>query len=296
MTTTRISPLLDLTDYPSSDGEPMTESDPTRDYLIYAVEALSIYFGSRRNVYVSGNLFIYYIEGDTQASVSPDVFVVFGVSKRQRKSYKIWQEGGKAPNFILEITSKSTKQKDQEVKPKLYAQLGVEEYFQYDPTGDYLQPQLQGSRLVNSVYEPIPVTDKVDGRSMYSEVLGLELRVQASPLQLLVGDDFNPRNLRKQLRFYDIKTGAKLLSHKESEQAREQAEQEIKEIEQSLSLSEQAREQAELERQQAQQSLEQLEQARKDSVSRLLALGLAPEQIAEALGITLQAVLDAIET
>ncbi|MBD2459839.1 hypothetical protein H6G89_02170 [Oscillatoria sp. FACHB-1407] len=43
-------PLTFVT-YPDSDGEPMTESDPTRDYLIYAVEALDIYFRSRRQGY-----------------------------------------------------------------------------------------------------------------------------------------------------------------------------------------------------------------------------------------------------
>ena len=73
--------------YPESDGQPMTESDPTRDYLIYAVEVLRQYFQSRQQVYVSGNLFIYYREGDPKAVVSPDVLVIFGVSKRQRRSY-----------------------------------------------------------------------------------------------------------------------------------------------------------------------------------------------------------------
>ena len=72
--------------YPESDGQPMTESDPTRDYLIYAVEVLRQYFQSRQQVYVSGNLFIYYREGDPKAVVSPDVLVIFGVSKRQRRS------------------------------------------------------------------------------------------------------------------------------------------------------------------------------------------------------------------
>jgi Uma2 family endonuclease len=70
----------------------MTESDATREYLIYAVEVLRLHFESRRQVYVSGNLFIYYEEGNPKAVVSPDVFVVFGVSPRFRRSYKTWQE------------------------------------------------------------------------------------------------------------------------------------------------------------------------------------------------------------
>ncbi len=72
--------------YPDGDGQPMTESDATRDYLIYAVEVLRLHFESRRQVYVSGNLCIYYEEGNSKAVVSPDVFVIFGVSSRPRRS------------------------------------------------------------------------------------------------------------------------------------------------------------------------------------------------------------------
>ena len=114
----------------------MTESDATRLCLIYCVEALQLFFRGRSQVYVSGKLFVYYQEGQPSKSVSPDVFVVFGVSNRKRRSYKTWQEGGKLPSFILEITSLSTKKQDEESKPLLYASLGVPEYFQYDPTGD----------------------------------------------------------------------------------------------------------------------------------------------------------------
>ena len=46
--------------YPDSDGLPMAESDFQRDPLIYAVEALKMHFRNRQDVYVSGNLFLYY--------------------------------------------------------------------------------------------------------------------------------------------------------------------------------------------------------------------------------------------
>ena len=76
-------------DYPDTDGLPMAESDFQRKPLTYAVEALDIYFQDRTDVYVSGNLFLYYREGDPQAVVAPDVFVVFGAVKRDRPSYKL---------------------------------------------------------------------------------------------------------------------------------------------------------------------------------------------------------------
>ena len=194
----------------------MAESDPARDYLIYSVEALDIYFQNRADVYVSGNLFIYYKKGVPSAVVAPDVFVVIGVAKKKRMSYKVWEEDNKVPNFILEITSLTTQENDEAEKPHKYAHLGVQEYFQYDPTGDYLEPQLKGSRLVEKNYQPIPRGFLADGVvSIHSEVLGLDLR-------LIAGE----------LRFYDPQTGQRLLSHKEAEQARAEAEQARAEAEQ----------------------------------------------------------------
>ncbi|MFZ0546376.1 MAG: Uma2 family endonuclease [Candidatus Promineifilaceae bacterium] len=195
----------------------MAESDFQRKPLTYAVEALSTYFQNRPNVYVSGNLFIYYEEGNPQANVAPDVFVVFGVEKRDRPSYFLWQEG-KAPDFVLEITSKSTVSVDQGSKRGLYAYLGVQEYFQYDPVGDYLRPALKGLRLTGENYLPITETIKPDGTLILtSQVLGLELRLT-----------------NEGLRFYNPESGKKLLNLQESEKALQEAEARIAELEAAL--------------------------------------------------------------
>ena len=172
-------------EYPSSDGEPMAESDITRDYMTYGVEALKLHFHKRWDVYVSANSFVYYEEGNKLAVVAPDIYVVFGVKKSQRDNYKIWKEAGIAPQFVLEITSKTTQDIDQETKPETYRSLGVKEYFQYDPSGDYLNPILQGVRLVNNRYEQIPI-NKIffDTLWLYSEVLGLELHIISGELRL----------------------------------------------------------------------------------------------------------------
>ena len=208
--------------YPETDGLPMSESDATRDYLLYCVAVLENYFQSRRGVYVSGNLFIYYEEGDPKKVVSPDVFVVFGVNQRKRKSYKTWQEDHRVPQFILEVTSYSTRKQDEVAKPELYARLGVQEYFQYDPTGDYLTPQLKGQRLVNGVYEPMEMTPNWLGlTSIHSSILGLDLCLE--PPNLLAS--LAPASLN--LRFYDPLTCEKLLSYIELSHARQEAQQEV---------------------------------------------------------------------
>jgi Uma2 family endonuclease len=236
MVETSRSPYIE---YPESDGQPMTESDATRNYLVYCVEALRLFFKGRSQVYVSGNLFIYYQEGQTNKNISPDVFVIFGVSQRDRRSYKAWQEGGKLPSFILEITSLTTKKQDEQTKPELYASLGIPEYFQYDPTGDYLTPQLKGRRLVNGSYVPIPETILADGTVVLpSQTLGLELR--------LLPDRMNFSGITtRELRLFDAQTGAKLLNYQEAEQARLEAEQLVNEERQRAEQEAQRAEQAE---------------------------------------------------
>lgn len=201
-----------LIEYPDDDGKPMAEGDVQCSYLTYARNALRIYFQNRSDVYVAGNLFIYYEEGNPEAVVAPDVFVVFGVEKRDRGSYKTWQEQHKTSDFVLEITSKTTRSKDQGAKKGIYAFLGVREYFQYDPTGDYLNPQLQGLRLVEGNYFPVEMTTLSDNSLSLSSELGLELRLEFG-----------------ELRFYDPATGQKLLTHEEAVAARQAAEQALKE-------------------------------------------------------------------
>ncbi|NES24646.1 MAG: Uma2 family endonuclease, partial [Symploca sp. SIO3E6] len=158
-------------------------------------------FQQRHDVYVSGNLEIFYKQGIPSAKVAPDVFVVFGIRDYPRTSYKVWEEGGKVPNFVLEVTSKSTQENDEEDKPQKYAKLGVQEYFQFDPTGDYLNPPLKGRQLINGIYQPLKSTQLTDGTmSIQSKVLGLDLR-----------------SLNGQLRFFNPQTGQQLLSHEEAE-------------------------------------------------------------------------------
>ncbi|MBC6433808.1 Uma2 family endonuclease [Nostoc sp. HG1] len=196
-------------EYPDEDGKPMAEGDIQCSYLTYARNALRIYFQNHPDVYVAGNLFIYYEKGYPESVVAPDVFVVFGVENRDRRSYKTWEENNQTPDFVLEITSKSTRSKDQGAKKGIYAFLGVREYFQYDPTGDYLNPQLLGLHLVDGNYFPVATNTLPDGTvSLPSEVLGLELRLEAG-----------------KLRFYNPATGETLLTHEEEVAARQAAEE-----------------------------------------------------------------------
>jgi Uma2 family endonuclease len=155
----------------------MPEGDKQRRNLSYTTEALKLWFENQQNVYVSGNLFIFYEQNKPEKRIAPDTFVVFGMSVGDRTSYKLWEEGGKVPDFVLEITSKGTVAKDQGQNPLIYRALGVKEYFQYDPTGEYLKPSLQGVRLEQGKYVEIPATLTENVLSLSSEVLSLDLHL-----------------------------------------------------------------------------------------------------------------------
>jgi Uma2 family endonuclease len=132
--------------YPESDGRPMAETDEHRDEMAEIIQALQQRYLDREDVYVSGNVLIYYEEGNPAARRAPDVFVVFGVPKRKRRTYLLWKERV-VPQVAIELTSKGTRNEDEKVKLALYARLGVEYCFLYDPLAEYLDPPLQGYRL-----------------------------------------------------------------------------------------------------------------------------------------------------
>jgi hypothetical protein len=163
----------------------MAETDVHRDLMTDALlHPLKEYFRHRDDVYISGNLFLYYEEGNQHAVVAPDVFVVFGVPNHQRRIYKLWEEG-KAPDVVFELTSESTYRTDLSDKRLLYETLKVREYFLFDPLQDYLRPPLQGFRLVESYYLPIVPEPWAGGEwQIHSQVLDLTIRTDGPTLRL----------------------------------------------------------------------------------------------------------------
>jgi Uma2 family endonuclease len=167
-------------DYPSSDGKPMAETPFHMRVMIDLIEILKAWFADPM-VYVWGNMFLYFVQGNPRKNVSPDVFVAKGVERdKPRDVNKLWEEG-KAPDLVIEVTSKKTKKQDRGEKFQIYQDiLKVPEYILFDPKGDYLKPPLQGYRLVRGVYQPIPLEK---GR-LPSEVLGLHLEADGERLRV----------------------------------------------------------------------------------------------------------------
>ena len=206
MTVTTVgSPRLQI-EYPESDGKRMAETPAHRKAMTDTIEMLTDFFRDAPNVYVSGNMMMYYEEGDPTASVSPDVFVVKGVPKGERRTYKLWVEK-RPPNVVFEFTSRSTRLEDSGNKKALYAMLGVREYFVCDPLGEYLEPPLQGFVLERGEYRRLPAES--DG-SVMSDELGLRLKLEGNQLRLCVAA-----------------TGERLLTPAEAQEKAREAEQKL---------------------------------------------------------------------
>ena len=222
-------------DYPTSDGKPMAETDVHRQDMVDLIETLQDRYQDDPNTYVTGNLLLFYEEGNRRKHISPDVFLVRGVPKiPPRDNYLLWEEG-KGPDVVIELTSRTTRKEDREKKFEIYRDLlKVREYFLFDPSANWLIPPLQGYRLAGADYTPIKM---VRAHFLPSEILGL----------WLVRDRF-------ELRLYDPSSGDKLLTRQErleeSEAERRQEEKARRKSELTLELME-AREQlsrAEIER------------------------------------------------
>ena len=170
--------------------EPMGEAIIHLFSFVHIIEMLSRWFGkSERDATVFGDIMVYYRdERDEVASVAPDTCVIFDIDPTQidkERSYFI-ERAGKVPALTLEIGSLRSAQRDVYVKPAIYAQIGVSEYWMVDPTGgEYYGFPLRGLRLVDGAYEEIELTALDDGSvRAFSEALGLELRWENLTLRL----------------------------------------------------------------------------------------------------------------
>ena len=221
MTTTLISGI----EYLASDGKPMAETGIHVRAMAWLYLMLRVFFRHRPDVYVGANMFMYYEEGNPKRVVAPDVFVVFGAVNAhvERRSWFVWKEG-KPPDVIFELTSQGTKDEDIGFKQSLYEQLGVSEYFLFDPLDEYLRPNLQGFQLLKKKYQPLPVKRG----ELNSQMLGLVLR-----------------SVGHELRLFDRASGARLLPPPELAEANLELYTHLDEVEKRAEAEAQARQEAE---------------------------------------------------
>jgi hypothetical protein len=167
--------------YPESDGKPVGETDFHIAALFHLWQALRFHYRNDPSVYVAGNMLFYYEEGNPAEYRVPDVFVVKGIPKHDRRVYQIWKEK-RSPCVVFEITSRGTRLEDLGAKRALYEMLGVQEYYLFDPLDEYLKPRMQGFKLVAGIYHPVkPSTDG----GLLSRELNLVLRPAGKLLRVV---------------------------------------------------------------------------------------------------------------
>ena len=155
------------------------EQEPAVQEMLGLLASRFTDFGERPDVFLSSNTILCYDPTNLNVRVAPDVYLAFGVDAqaiRPRKLYLPW-EVGKPPDFAMEVASASTARQDVTEKRRIYARIGVSEYWRFDPKdGDYHGQQLAGEQLVNGVYRPIELTREPDGiLKGYSDVLGVSV-------------------------------------------------------------------------------------------------------------------------
>ena len=202
-----VSLPVSMPTYPSSDGEPVAETFVHLYAMLITLEVLRQYLLGQRAA-VLGNQFLYYAQGFPKLRVAPDVMVIFDVEPGGCDNYKIWEEG-QTPAVIFEMTSEGTQEQDKSFKKMLYAQLEVQEYWLFDPKGEWIPEKLRGYRLQDEDY--IAIADSVSQR------LNLRLTVEDS----LIG-------------FYRLDTGEKLLIPDELAQALRQEQERAAHLEAEL--------------------------------------------------------------
>lgn len=205
--------------YPETDGMPLPDGEFQAPLYIKIVGTLRTFLRDVPGARVNGDTFMYFVQGDARRFVSPDCYVVLGLSDSATESiernnvYLLW-EVGKPPDFILEIGSQSTAGEDLGRKRDLYAEIGVSEYWRYDSTGgEFYGEALVGERLVDGEYRRLELRYGNDGAIWSrSEILNLDLCWMDG-----------------ELRFWDPVEGLWLLSQEEEQDGRLQAEARVSE-------------------------------------------------------------------
>jgi len=187
--------------YPSEDGEPMAETPIHVLAIMLLFQALQDFFRAKPDVYLASNMFWYWQEGNPEARRAPDVMVIPGVGQADRRSFFSWKENGAIPAVVFEVTSEKNWRENLWEKRELYEELGVKEYYLFDPEAAHLRPPLQGFRLGKRGYRALREAE--DG-SLTSQELGLRLAAEGRMLRLI-----------------DARTGERVLTREERVQTLE---------------------------------------------------------------------------
>ena len=141
--------------------------------------ALTEHLGNYDTTIVLSEVPVRWTPSQTRGHRVPDLLVAFNVDRGQavfQQGYSI-SDLGKPPDFVLEVASQSTRNRDIGDKRRDYANFGIPEYWRFDTTGGrWYGVPLAGDRLMGEEYSLTELVElepgHIHGRS---NVLNLDL-------------------------------------------------------------------------------------------------------------------------
>jgi len=230
---------------PCDDGEPV-ETQRHKWQMDILIDAMELWLEQRGEGYTNGNMFVYFSLDQIRGKHfrGPDVFIVLGVPRGERKSWVVWEQG-KAPDVVIELLSISTAAADKGEKMRVYRDLmRVPEYYWFDP---FNPEDRAGFYLDAGGYRPIARDDR---GWLFSRLLNLTLVLWRGTYRGIDGTWLR----------WATADGALLPT--DAEAAHALAEQEKQKSEQAMARAEQAMEQAEQARQVAETATRKVEDER----------------------------------
>ena len=218
----RWAPGPDELRLPCSEADPMPQNARQARITVECFDNLLLRWEERPDVFVGFDQFVYWdrdYDPETNKAhppLAPDLYVAFGVANRLRKVYVVWEER-KPPDFVLEVVSPSSRRRDDTEKPRLYAKMGVPEFFRYDPYGK-LKPALAGFRLRRG---ECPTYRRVRRKRLPNGVMGVPSKMLGLTLCVRPA---GPKPTAKALVWYDPAAGKFLPTRSETEARAEAAE------------------------------------------------------------------------
>ena len=224
-----------LPDIPQREPDEMTSFDHL--HKTGNSHHLALHLGNPETTLVEAERYIVQepgLSGSDAIRRYPDLFVAFDVDPvayKESNGYVI-SEQGKPPDFVMEVASRSTADRDIGEKRDDYAALGIPEYWGFDETGEFYGRRLFGERLVDGEYRLIPIEQLSEGVLQgYSAVLDLYIRWHDGRLEW-----HDPATDRHIVTFDDERVGriqAETRANDERE-ARLRAESRVRELEEEL--------------------------------------------------------------
>ena len=238
--------------YPTEE-DLMGETSDHSMLVRYLMEVLTWFFEDQTCA-VYENLNFYQTDYYKEEPLAPDIAVIKGVAFRRVRSWRVGKTGP-PPQVVFEIASKETWKKDVQEKPDKYAQMGVQEYFTYDPHEPPLQRRpsrrLRGWRLDPLTQQMRELPLRADGR-LWSIHLESFLVSDGSFLRLT--DQYGKRRLTRA----EAEAEARQAEARRAEIAERRAEIESRRAEAEQRRAEEEARQAEVERRRADALAEKL--------------------------------------